>query len=464
MDKGRGGSSKAIPGEPSDMEFHRDAQNNVLVVDDDEEIRLLLARALGGSGYCVQTAPTIAKLRELISARSYDVVILDQVLPDGKGLDIIGELRASNTDMAIVVVTGAADIPLAVEAMRKGADNFLTKPIRLSELLVFLQKSLELCTLRRTAKTQEILRKKTELNFGISTCMAKVMEVARLSAESDYPVLITGETGTGKGVLASWVHENSPRKSGAFVEVNCSSLQGDLLKSELFGHAKGAFTSAVRDHPGLLEAADGGTLFLDEIGDMDIAVQAQFLKVVEDKSYRRVGENKLRRSNFRLMCATNKDLHAQSSTGRFRSDLLYRLQVLPIHIPPLRERREDIPVLVKYVLAACNYHYRDIAPDVMAFLSAYSWPGNVRELRYMIERGVLLARGEELRLEHFIGIARNESSGARRPPEHFDPHEAEAIRNALHQCGNDVTGAAKTLGMSRATLYRRLKEMKRLTD
>ncbi len=434
-------------------------KKSVLVIDDDDIICRLLERFLGESGFEVCTVGTLADARSQFAAKAFDALIIDQALPDGKGIDLIGELRSMKSDAAIVVITGAADIPLAVEAMQRGADNFLTKPVKLSELLVFLQKSLDVSSLRRIARSRDILDRKVRINFGTSRAMARVMEVARLAAESDYPVLISGETGVGKGVLARWVHENSRRRSGAFVEVGCPSFRGELLRSELYGHAKGSFTTAVQDQPGLLDAAGGGTLFLDEIGEMALDIQAQFLKVVEERSYRRLGEVRVRKSDFRLLCAANKDLEAESAAGRFRKDLLYRLQVLPIHIPALRERPEDIHDLIRHFLAVCNYRYRDIAPDVLEYLRSYSWPGNVRELQYLIERAVLLARRNELNLDHFTGIGNSQPSHEARPPEEHDKNEAVAIRDALKQCGNDMTMAAKSLGMSRATLYRRIKKL-----
>jgi len=429
-------------------------KRNILVIDDDEHICTLMVRFLTESGFDVQTATTVSAAREKLTASTFDAVLIDQILPDGRGLDLVGEIRASYPDMAIVVITGAGDVPLAVEAMRLGADNFLTKPLQFSELRVFLQKSLDVSSLRRLVKTRGMLEKKVQINFGTSKAMARVMEMSRLAAESDYPVLISGETGVGKGVLARWVHENSSRKAGAFVEVGCPSFRGELLSSELYGHARGSFTSAVQDQPGLLDAADRGTLFLDEIGEMDLPVQAQFLKVIEDRTYRRLGEVRVRKSDFRLICATNKDLSQEAAAGRFRKDLLFRLQALPIVIPPLRERREDIPALVNHFLAVCNYRYRDISPDVRDFLTAYTWPGNIRELRYIIERAVLLAQSSELQLDHFSGIEADVPARGSAVPD-----SAGAIRDVLVQCGNDVSSAAKMLGISRATLYRRIKKM-----
>jgi DNA-binding NtrC family response regulator len=434
-------------------------KQDILIIDDERSILDLFIKFLSGQGYAVSTVSSLKEARDILASRDFHAVIIDQHLPDGKGVDLINDVRDSNPTAAIVMITGQADVPLAVEAMQKGADNFLIKPVPLKELAVFLEKSLEVVQLRRRAKTSDMLKRKGRFFFGLSAAMERILEISRIASENDGPALITGETGAGKGVLARWIHDSSDRQKGTFVEVSCPSFRGELLRSELYGHAKGAFTSAVQDQPGLLEAADGSTLFLDEIGDMDLSIQAQFLKVIEDKTYRRLGEMRVRKSDFRLICATNRNLQAEVEAGRFRKDLLFRLQVLPIHIPPLRERRDDIPPLVHHFLAACNYRYRDIAPEIMKFLSSYAWPGNIRELRYLIERAVLLARGNELTVQHFTGLWDRLPADRAVSPGTIDALESDAIRNALKQCGGNVVKAAKVLGMSQATLYRRLKSM-----
>jgi transcriptional regulator with PAS, ATPase and Fis domain len=243
------------------------------------------------------------------------------------------------------------------------------------------------------------------------------------------------------------------------VEVNCSGLRGELLVSELFGHAKGAFTSAVQDRQGLLDVADGGTLFLDEIGDMDLAVQAQFLKVIEEKSYRRLGEVRMRTSDFRLMCATNKDLLEEAPQGRFRKDLLYRIQVMPIVVPPLRERTEDIERLALHILASLHAPFQDVAPDIISLLKAYPWPGNVRELRNVLERAVMLARGSALTVQLFADLRGPSRTALLEPVGGLDGMELETIRTALKRTSGNVNKAAKELGISRATIYRKIKRM-----
>jgi len=434
-------------------------KQNILIVDDDPMVRSSIATFLKEFGFNVHMVSTLAEARESTSSRSYEAVIIDQRLPDGSGIDLIPELRAISADMAIVVITGAADIPLAVKAMQEGADNFLTKPVSFDGLLVFLRKSLEVRALRRISGGRKRLEKRSYFDFGVSPVMAAVQELARFATENDSPVLITGETGVGKGVLARWIHENSTRNPGTFVEVNCSGLRGELLASELFGHCKGAFTSAVQDRQGLMDIADGGTLFLDEIGDMDLAVQAQFLKVIEEKSYRRLGEVRMRTSDFRLMCATNKDLVEEASQGRFRKDLQYRIQVMPVVIPPLRERSLDIERLALHVLTSLRYPFGAVTTEIVSLLEAYSWPGNVRELRNVLERAVMLARGNALTTQHFVGLRGPSRTTLLEPMGGLHGIERETIKAALKRTNGNVNKAAKELGISRATIYRKIKRM-----
>jgi len=429
----------------------------LLVVDDDVQIRTLFQRFLTKCGFDVHVASTLAGARESAARHSLDAALIDQMLPDGSGIDLIGELKAVNPDMAIIMVTGRGDIPMVVEAMRRGADNFLTKPVDLADLELFLRKSLEIGTLRRIARTSQLLQQGKQPFFGSSAGMRPIVELSRLASENDHAVLITGDTGTGKGVLARWIHDNSGRRSGTFVDVNCSGLRGELLASELFGHAKGAFTSAIKDREGLLDAADGGTLFLDEIGDMDPAVQAQFLKAIEEKSYRRLGEVKLRKSDFRLICATNKDLSEEAKAGRFRRDLYYRIQVMPIHIPSLYEHFEDLPGLVRHILDASGAPGTDVSDEVMMLLRSYTWPGNIRELKNILERAAVLARGGQLQPAHFPGLGF--SVPAVRPVVgELQKMEQESIRAALEHARGDIGAAAKMLGISVATVYRKIKK------
>jgi DNA-binding NtrC family response regulator len=438
-------------------------KQNILIVDDEPAIRLGLSRYLTKAGYIVREAASLSEARDAIVSQRLDAVILDQKLPDGNGIDWISDLRADHHDIAIIIITGAGDVPLAVEAMQRGADNFLTKPVNIHDLEVFLQKCLELSALRRKDLTRQRLSKKSQHYFGDSPAMRSVMAHASTAAENDSVILLLGETGSGKGVLAQWVHEHSLRSSGPFVEINCSTLRGELLANELFGHARGAFTSAIQDRQGLIEFADGGTLFLDEIGDMDLAVQAQFLKVIEEKKFRRLGEVKVRNSDFRLICATNKELLGEVRQARFRQDLYFRIQVFPLMIPPLRERPEDLAGLVRHVLLDLHSPNPDVSPEVMSFLKAYSWPGNIRELRNVLERASLLARGRPLDLEYFPGLVSSRAGGDRRQSvmRNLDQLEEDYIKSVIERLGGDIDKAIDVLGISKATLYRRLKKIRK---
>lgn len=432
----------------------------ILLIDDEEATRFGFSRYLSKAGYLVHEAANLFEAKESINSQRYDAVLLDVNLPDGSGLDWIIEVRQSYPDIPIVVITGYGDIPVAVEAMRRGADNFLTKPVNMADLEVFLRKSLEIGSLRRRQLIDKRLSKKPQIYFGESPGMKKVLELAQLAARNESPVVISGETGSGKGVLAKWLHENSLRSSSSYVEVNCSNLRGDLLASELFGHAKGAFTSAIQEKQGLIEVADGGTLFLDEIGDMDISVQAQFLKVVEEKQYRRLGEVKTRSSDFRLICATNRDLLDAIMKGTFRKDLYYRINVLPIVIPPLRKRPEDIPGLVEHIIRTLSPQSVEISADVMRLLQEYSWPGNIRELKNVLERALLLSHGNQLTTEHFYGLEPVRSEVSPKSPGKYPDIEESQIRTVLKRFHGDTARAAKELGISRATLYRKLKKFR----
>jgi len=433
----------------------------ILMVDDEPAVLFGYGRYFAKAGFETVDAGTLAEARRSISARRFDAVLLDLNLPDGNGLEWIRSLREEQPEIAIIVITGQGDVPTAVEAMRLGADNFLVKPVDMEGLLVYLRKSLELSALRRSDRLTQRLKKKDEDPcFGTSPAMAKVQEAITLMAENESPVLLMGETGTGKGVCARWVHQHSSRKAGPLLDLNCSTLQGDLLASELFGHAKGAFTSAHQNKQGLIEVADGGTLFLDEIGDMDLPVQAQLLKVIEEKTYRRLGETHSRQSDFRLICATNRDLAEEVKKGRFRSDLFFRINLFPILLPPLRERTGDIAELVEHFLARSGYTAGPVPASVMDQLTSYAWPGNVRELRNVIERALLISRGGKLAPEHIPGIGLAESGSGRARPKGLKDLEKEYLQTLISESGGDMKKVAEALEVSRATLYRKLKDLR----
>ncbi len=434
----------------------------ILLIEDNEGTRFGFVRYFSKEGYVVSEADCLAQAGELLSKQQFDAIVLDINLPDGNGIDFIDSARVNNPFIPIIVMTGSGDVPLAVKAMLKGADNFLTKPVDNADLAVFLNKTLEIGTLKRRQAARSRLELREDVFWGKNSAMQQIKELACLAADSDSPVLVTGETGTGKGVLAKWIHENSKDRSNyEFVAVNCSGLRGELLAREIFGNARGAYTSADQDRKGLLDIADRGTLFLDEIGDMGVEVQSQFLKVLEEKSYRRLGDVKLYRSNFRLICATNHDINQLLVNGQFRQDLLYRINLIEISLPSLRERINDLPELLSYLLASLGSGHVVISEDVLALLKNYSWPGNIRELKNVLERALLLSRGSELKPEHFLGLKNNHDSG--KNSNHsgtVQDVEKKHIMAVLEEVGGDIDKAAKSLNLSRATLYRRLKTLK----
>lgn len=432
----------------------------VLLIEDNAATRFGFVRYFSKEGYEVLEAATLAEAAATLTNRRIDMIVLDINLPDGSGIDFIKTVRASDSCIPIIVITGEGDIPLAVEAMQRGADNFLTKPVDNAALAVFMRKTLEIGVLKKQQSARKRVEKKSDFFIGTCPTMQTINELATAAAASDIPVLITGETGTGKGMLAKWIHQHGARAPFECVELNCSGLRGEMLSREIFGNAKGAFTSADQDKKGLLDAADRGTLFLDEIGDMGIDVQAQFLKVLEDKSYRRLGDIKLLRSNFRLICATHHDLDTLVSSGKFRQDLMYRINLMTLHLPPLRERMADLPELVDFLLQSLGTTGDVVSEEVMVLLQNYTWPGNIRELKNILERAVLLSpHGATLRQVHFSSLTQNRLSTATQSARTVQEVEENHIKTVLEQMGGNIEKAAKSLKISRATLYRRLKQL-----
>jgi DNA-binding NtrC family response regulator len=433
-------------------------KRNILLVDDDETILFGYEKSLTRSGFQIAAARSLSDARQCVAGEDFDAVLLDLKLPDGNALEWIPELKKTYPDLPVIVVTGTGDIPTAVKAMKSGAENYLTKPIETDNLELSLNMAMELGDLRRQNRIKRRLDKTTEPFFGTSPSIDTLRKTLTVAADNDTVLLFLGETGTGKGVLAKWVHENSARSKESFVELNCSCLKGDLLRSELFGHTKGSFTSSVSDREGLIEMADKGTLFLDEIGDMDLAVQAQLLKTLEEQTYRRVGENRTRKSEFRLICATNKDLLKETDAGTFRKDLYYRICVFPVTVPPLRDRIEDIAGLTGYFLREFGQTTLTVPPEVLAMLKEYQWPGNIRELRNMLERAVLLAQNRPLTPDCFPGLSPSLSSLV---PESENPAglrdvERDYLRKVIDSCDGDKKKASRMLGVSLATIYRKL--------
>src|SRR5688500_8304362 len=380
----------------------RVAKNRVLVVDDEPGVRFGLREFLEAKGFDVDEAATCVAAEAMFKSRRPDVAILDYSLPDGNALDLLPRLRALDATVPQVILTGHGSIDLAVRAVKEGAEHFLTKPVELPALLVILRRLLD-AQRHRQRHAAGVRREATGRidPFALpSAAIRALAEDAERVARSESPVLVLGETGVGKGVLARWLHDHGPRAEEAFVDLNCASLSRELLESELFGHEKGAFTGAVAAKEGLLEVAHRGTLFLDEIGDVDAAVQPKLLKVLEEGRFRRLGDVRDREVDVRLIAATHQDLAVAVREKRFRSDLYFRISALPLLIPPLRERPEDIAVLARALLDRIGFEVGrtdlSLSEDAVAALQAYSWPGNTRELRNVLERAVILGQGQVL--------------------------------------------------------------------
>ncbi len=433
----------------------------IILIDDDDGIRFSFKRYLDKSGYEVETAELLADARDKMERNDFEIALLDVNLPDGSGIEFVKELREKYPAMAIVLITGHGNISLAVQAMKNGADNFLTKPVNMTELDISLQKSDELHKLRHKNLTQQRLKQQEIIPFwGTSPLMQRVKKLAEIACQNDSTVLLYGETGTGKEVMARWVHNNSLRKDKPFVEVNCAGLKDELLTSELFGHAKGAFTTALKDRQGLIEAANGGTLFLDEISSMNMNIQAQLLKVIEEKTFRRLGETKVRRSDFRLICATNRDIRTEVDNERFRDDLYFRINIFPLDLPPLRDLPDNLPAFIQHLLAGMNYNYPNVSLEVMELLTSYGWPGNIREMKNVLERAVILSLGKPLSVNDFPGIINRQNFDSMREIKELSNFELEYINYVVRHFNNDTKKAADALGISRASLYRKLNKIK----
>lgn len=425
--------------------------SRILLVDDEEIIQIGISKYLSNSGYNVTLANSLKQARLKIETEVFDAILLDIKLPDGTSLDLIKEIATKFSSLTpVIVISGVADVNTAVEAMRMGATNFITKPMQIEGLGLSIQKCLEHEELKKKeSRAQRLKKTSLEPYFGTSLKSLQVREFAEVASMNDSVVLLLGETGTGKGVLAKWIHEHSSRVAGNYVELNCSALRGELLRSELYGHARGSFTSALKDREGLIEVADNGTLFLDEIGDMEMSVQAELLKTIEEKSFRRIGENKIRTSRFRLICATNKKLLDESEIGKFRTDLYYRICVFPIELPALKQRKEDIPGFVENILLSFGYQNLPLDQEIMNSFMEYSWPGNIREMRNVLERAILLSLGKSLKIEHFPGLT-SKSMMIEETNENCSLKEIERkhIIRIIKRYNQDMVTASKVLGIS----------------
>jgi DNA-binding NtrC family response regulator len=441
------------------------AEDRVLIVEDESSVREVVRQFLKSRKYEVVETATCAGAKRLWHEARPDIAILDYGLPDGNALELLVELRAIDPSIPVIILTGYGSIELAVEAVKLGAEQFLTKPVELATLELVIRRSLENQRNRQKQLAEITRRNRNVLDpfMGKSIVIRELAEVGKKVLTTECPVLIQGETGTGKGVLAHWLHQNGPRSAQPFVDLNCGGLSRDLLETELFGHERGAFTGATQSKSGLLEIAHKGTVFLDEIGDVDLQVQPRLLKVLEEKQFRRLGDVRDRKVDIRLIAATHHDLGKLVHERRFRDDLYFRISTIPMRMPPLRERVEDIPEVVNYLLDRLSSDIGkgaiEMKPGAMRALQSYSWPGNIRELRNVLERAVLLS-GSHLLTErdlHFdlqIGADAEEMSSGKTLGE----VERQYIEMVLGQEGGHVEVAARKLGIPRSSLYYKLKQ------
>jgi DNA-binding NtrC family response regulator len=436
--------------------------DKILLVDDDAQMRNVLAIYLRRAGFTVLDAGTLAEARRFQQKQAPDLTIVDYQLPDGTAFDLLTSARERDGSEAVIVLTGLGTIDLAVRAIKLGAEHFLTKPVDLESLEVLVRRTLDLQRERRQRAVAAVVASETPDPFlGTSTAIKSLAELAGAALESEVPVLILGETGAGKGILARYIHEHGTRKHEPFVDLNCAGLSRELAESELFGHQRGAFTGAVNNKPGLVEVAHKGTLFLDELGDLELAVQPKLLTALEQGSFRRLGETTSRAADVRLIAATHRNLAAMVKEGRFREDLLFRINTLTLEIPPLRRRPTDVKPLAEAVLKElCRRRGRsapELDADVVDILTRYSWPGNVRELRNVLERALLFCKGDVLD-RTALRFDRSLEPDTSAEPQTLDDAERRHIVSVLKQTGGKVEDAAKVLALSRSSLYAKLKK------
>jgi two-component system, NtrC family, response regulator AtoC len=440
----------------------------LLIVDDEELIRWSLRERLSSSeGHIVVEAGTAAGALDQVSGA--DLVLLDYRLPDGDGLTVLRQIKEQAPDTPVILMTAYSTIENAVAAMKHGAYHYLNKPFNLDEVVVMVEKALETSRLRREVRAYRTSQSR-EFSFDTIVGRAPVMIavkalLARVASSPASTVLLTGETGTGKDLAAKAIHYHSDRAAKPFVNITCSALPEQLLESELFGHERGAFTDARQQKRGLFETADGGTVFLDEIGEMTPALQSKLLRFLEEKAFKRVGGLADVRVDVRVIAATNRDLEDEVKAGRFREDLFYRLQVMPVQLPALRERRGDVVLLAEWYIHRYNREFRKrvrgLSAEAMAILEQHRWPGNVRELRNAIERAMLLADRDYLLPEDFSTLSRSASSGTFRLPAEgvsLDEVERQLLVQALERTGGNQTHAGTLLGINRDQVRYRIEK------
>ncbi|URM38743.1 sigma-54-dependent transcriptional regulator [Flavobacterium anhuiense] len=441
--------------------------HKILIIDDEEKLRSLLARIIKSEGFEVFEAKDLKSGFKKLEQTEIDVVLCDVKLPDGNGVDFLQNIKNSFSLTEVILLTAFGNIPDGVQAMKNGAFDYIVKGDDNDKIIPLLYKAVEKVHLQK--KVQQ-LEKRINDKYSFNTIIGKskgieqVIDLAQKVAKTDSTVLLTGETGTGKEVFAQAIHENSNRAGKSFVALNCSTFTKEILESELFGHKQGSFTGAVKDKKGFIEEANGGTLFLDEIGEMPIDLQAKLLRVLETSEYIPVGDTTPKKSNFRLIAATNRDLKIESDEHRFRSDLYFRLNIFEIKLPSLRERIKDIPLLANYYVKQfsekTNKKELQIADDFLQKLENYSWPGNIRELKNVIERSVILSSGDTLTADVLPYEMQHQSENNSKPMSAFSMQSVEKlhIQKVLNYTKGNKAETARLLEIGIATLYRKIEE------
>jgi two-component system nitrogen regulation response regulator NtrX len=437
----------------------------ILIVDDEENIGRSLRMILEREGYGVNVCRSVAEFQAHPDSQRADIYLVDMKLPDGNGIDVLRATRQNGAVAPAIMISGHGTIADAVEATRAGAFDFLEKPLSRDRVLLAVKHAFEQSTLRKENERLRELVGCSPRMIGASPAWHRAVEQASLAARSDARVLLIGESGTGKELLAAHIHNSSPFSSGTFVKVNCAAIPTELLETELFGHEKGSFTGATSSRRGKFELADGGTIFLDEVGDLHAASQAKLLRVLQEGEFHRVGGEQIIKVSVRVVSATNRDLAAMVAQERFREDLFYRLSVVPIRVPALRERPQDVRALAEYFLedfcARNNFKPKILDAEVMPMLEAYSWPGNARELRNLIERMAILSPGERLTRDSIpVEIRVQREAGPKSTiQEARESAEREHILRALEESKWNVSGAARALGMERTNLHKRIRAL-----
>jgi len=452
-----------------ELKIERNSRMKILIIEDEFSVRLGISYTLEGAGYKVISAIDGSKGIKIFGEESFDIVITDLRLPGADGIEVLKFVKSISSDTGVIVMTAFADVKTAVEAMKEGAYDYISKPFDPDELLIVIERfikhrDLEVENVRLRREVGEC--KQFQHIIGTSPAMQAVFEKIDVVAKTDSAVMIYGESGTGKELVANAIHNISPRSGLPFIKINCAAIPETLLESELFGHEKGAFTGALQRRKGKFEMANSGTMFLDEIGDMPLNLQAKLLRILESNTFERVGGNESVTVDVRTIYATGKNLKEEVKAGRFREDLYYRINVLPIMLPPLRERREDITLLVEHFLEIfankTGKHDVVISPAAMAGFMAYDYPGNVRELRHAVEMAVTFCKGHVIERDclpaEMKGIDMKQHINNLPVTEKVKAFERELLARALEEAGGKKKEAARKLGISRGTLWRKLKE------